>query len=186
MSKVIYHRHHVVPRHAGGTDDPSNITCPLTIEEHAEHHKYRYEMLGEWQDRIAWHALLGMISKQEAIRQSQSEAGRRTGTASRGRKRPAEYRFKAITNYRNNQKFLIAGKTSFLGKKHSNKTKKTIGTANSKHQKGSGNSMYGMMWITNGCETTKIRKTDLIPNGFRKGRVYKWRSRQDSNPQQPG
>lgn len=62
MSKVIYHRHHVVPKHAGGTDDPSNMTCPLTIEEHAEHHRYRYEMLGEWQDRLAWKSLCGLIN----------------------------------------------------------------------------------------------------------------------------
>ena len=86
----IYHKHHVVPRHAGGTDDPSNMTCSLTIQEHAEHHRYRYEMLGEWQDRIAWQGLLGMIPKQEAIRQIHVENGRMNGQAQLGRRKQSE------------------------------------------------------------------------------------------------
>jgi hypothetical protein len=32
------HKHHIIPRHAGGTDDSSNI-IELTVEEHAEEHK---------------------------------------------------------------------------------------------------------------------------------------------------
>ena len=60
-----YHRHHVVPKHAGGSNDPSNMTCLITIEEHAEMHHYRYEMLGEWQDRLAWLGLSGGIGREE-------------------------------------------------------------------------------------------------------------------------
>jgi len=73
---LIYHRHHVVPRHAGGTNALSNMTCKLTVQEHAEHHRYRYEMLGEWQDRLAWQTLSGMIPNQEIIRQINVENGR--------------------------------------------------------------------------------------------------------------
>ena len=36
--KKIYHNHHILPKHMGGTDDPENI-IKLTIEEHAEAHK---------------------------------------------------------------------------------------------------------------------------------------------------
>jgi hypothetical protein len=32
--KTIYHKHHIIPKHMGGTDDLSNI-AKLTIEEHA-------------------------------------------------------------------------------------------------------------------------------------------------------
>ena len=32
------HKHHIIPRHMGGTDDPSNL-IELTIEEHAEAHR---------------------------------------------------------------------------------------------------------------------------------------------------
>ena len=59
------HWHHIVPKHAGGTDDPSNL-IQLTIEEHAEEHKKLWEQHGRWQDKIAWQTLSGQISIQEA------------------------------------------------------------------------------------------------------------------------
>lgn len=73
-SNTIYkHKHHIVPRHAGGTDDPSNL-IELTIEEHAEAHRALYEQYGRWQDRIAWQTLSGQISSYEAARQARREA----------------------------------------------------------------------------------------------------------------
>ena len=38
------------------------------------------------------------------------------------------------------------------------------------HQKGNKNSMYGMMWITNGIDNTRIKKENPIPVGWKKGR----------------
>jgi hypothetical protein len=58
----------------------------------------------------------------------------------------------------------------FKNKKHSEETKRKIGEANSKHQQGVGNSQYGSMWITNGVDSTKIKKSDIIPEGWYKGR----------------
>jgi hypothetical protein len=46
-------RHHIVPKHMGGTDDPSNITL-LTRSEHAEAHRLLYVQHGKWQDYWAW------------------------------------------------------------------------------------------------------------------------------------
>lgn len=59
------------------------------------------------------------------------------------------------------------------GRKHKECSKKLIGKANSKHQAGSGNSMYGTMWITNGVDSLRIMRYDTIPTGYRKGRVIK-------------
>lgn len=59
------HWHHIVPKHAGGSDDPSNLV-QLTIEEHAEEHKKLWEQYGRWQDKIAWKTLSGQITIQEA------------------------------------------------------------------------------------------------------------------------
>jgi hypothetical protein len=59
------HWHHIVPKHAGGSDDPSNLVH-LTVEEHAEAHKKLWEQYGRWQDKIAWKTLSGQISIQEA------------------------------------------------------------------------------------------------------------------------
>ena len=58
----------------------------------------------------------------------------------------------------------------WLGKKHKEETKKKIGLASSKHQRGSGNSNYGKIWITNGKETKRFDKAKPIPRGWSKGR----------------
>lgn len=39
-----------------------------------------------------------------------------------------------------------------------------------KHQQGVNNSQYGTMWITDGMANRKIKKDDVIPEGWRKGR----------------
>lgn len=67
------HRHHVIPKHAGGTDHPNNIVL-LTIEEHAEAHRLLYEEHNRWQDHLAWQMLSGQISKEEGIRYAQKHA----------------------------------------------------------------------------------------------------------------
>ena len=54
---------------------------------------------------------------------------------------------------------------------HTEEWKKYIGTITSKAQRGKGNSQYGTMWITNGVENTKIKKGNLMPQGWRAGRV---------------
>ena len=59
------HWHHIVPKHIGGSDEPSNLVH-LTVEEHAEEHRKLWEQYGRWQDKIAWKTLSGQISIQEA------------------------------------------------------------------------------------------------------------------------
>lgn len=48
------HTHHIIPKHMGGSDDPSNL-IELTIQEHAEAHKKLYEMYGKEEDKLAWY-----------------------------------------------------------------------------------------------------------------------------------
>jgi len=64
----------------------------------------------------------------------------------------------------------------WTGKRHSEETKNKIGKANSKHQKGSGNSQYGTMWIHNNKlkKSKRIKKEDNIPNGWEVGRRLKF------------
>ena len=61
----------------------------------------------------------------------------------------------------------------FSGKRHTSKSKLEIGQKNSVHQTGQGNSQFGSMWVTNGKTNLKIKKTEAIPDGYRKGRVIK-------------
>lgn len=54
---------------------------------------------------------------------------------------------------------------------HKEESKRLIGEKNSIKQKGSGNSQFGSCWITNEIENRKIKKGDLIPEGWRLGRL---------------
>ena len=69
------HKHHIIPKHAGGTNDPSNIIL-LSVEEHAETHQVLYEKYGRWQDRMAWKVLSGQITNQEANRLKRIESNK--------------------------------------------------------------------------------------------------------------
>jgi hypothetical protein len=40
------------------------------------------------------------------------------------------------------------------------------------HQQGEKNSQFGMMWITNGVNNKKIHKSEEIPQGWWKGRIF--------------
>lgn len=62
-------------------------------------------------------------------------------------------------------------KRDFLGRKHKEESKRLIGQKNSTHQKGSGNSQYGTMWITDGITSKKVDSGIVIPEGWRRGRV---------------
>lgn len=79
----MLHLHHIIPRHMGGSDDPSNLVY-LSVEEHAEAHRKLWEQHGHWEDRIAWMGLSGQISKQEAIKMMLSEAGKKGGAKNDG------------------------------------------------------------------------------------------------------
>lgn len=62
----MLHKHHKIPRHAGGSNEPDNIV-ELTIEQHADAHRLLFEEFGRWQDYVAWKSLAGMIGEEERI-----------------------------------------------------------------------------------------------------------------------
>jgi len=57
------------------------------------------------------------------------------------------------------------------GRKHQEETKEKIGKANSVNHLGEQNSQFGTQWITNESTNKKIKKNDLIPDGWKLGRV---------------
>ena len=59
----------------------------------------------------------------------------------------------------------------WFGKTHKDSTKAKIGAQSKVHQKGSGNSQFGTIWVTNGKKNMKIRNDHTIPTGFYRGRV---------------
>ena len=70
--RINYHTHHLVPKHAGGTDDPSNLVR-VNVAMHAFLHKLRYEETGDKWDKIAYEALEGQITHAEATSQARQE-----------------------------------------------------------------------------------------------------------------
>jgi hypothetical protein len=70
---MIWHKHHILPRHAGGSDNPSNI-IKVNVAMHAFLHKQLYEEHGRWQDKIAYKHLEGTISSQQAIQEIRIQA----------------------------------------------------------------------------------------------------------------
>ena len=60
------HKHHIIPKHMGGTNNPDNL-IELTIEEHAEAHRMLYEKHGHTQDKVAWLGLAGIMPHSEII-----------------------------------------------------------------------------------------------------------------------
>ena len=108
--KYLYHTHHIIPKHAGGTDDPSNL-IKLTVEEHALAHRKLFFIYGRWQDEMAYKTLEGRAPKEEIIR----EVIRRTNT---GKKlTPEQKQRKREWNIANGHK-----PPSWLGKKHKPET----------------------------------------------------------------
>lgn len=68
---------------------------------------------------------------------------------------------------------------SFLGKQHTDETKKKIGQKNSLNQAGANNSQFGTMWITNGQDSKKVSSRDEIPPNWRQGRIILSKNKQE-------
>lgn len=60
------HRHHIIPKHMGGTDDPANIEY-LTPEEHAVAHLKLWEEYGLPEDAMAFNSLSAHWAKGRTI-----------------------------------------------------------------------------------------------------------------------
>lgn len=60
------HRHHIIPRHMGGDDSEDNLTPPISVALHAEFHRLLWLDFGRSEDFIAWKALAGRITPEEA------------------------------------------------------------------------------------------------------------------------
>ena len=84
MGKIT-HTHHIIPRHAGGTDDPDNLVELMPID-HAIAHKVRYGLYGDKEDLWAYGAIMDMYGTGVEV-----ERGGKNNPMY-GRKRPEEWR----------------------------------------------------------------------------------------------
>lgn len=152
---TIYHKHHIIPKHLGGTDDSSNLV-EVTVEQHAALHKQLWEDLGHWEDKLAWEGLAGIVPKQDIVhainkRPKSQETKEKMRLSKLGKSRSEETKKKlrkiANDSYANGRigywkdktlpnsakkklsdigKTLIGEKNPFFGKKHSEETKRKM------------------------------------------------------------
>jgi len=87
MKSPRMHRHHIVPRHAGGGEGK---TVLLTVAEHAEEHRKLWEAHGRWQDHFAWKSLAGLSKTRPYTLPAETYA--KIAASNRGKKRTRKTR----------------------------------------------------------------------------------------------
>jgi hypothetical protein len=173
------HKHHIIPKHMGGTDDPLNLV-ELTIEEHAEAHRLLYEKHGHTQDKVAWLGLAGIMPYAEIIYTLLSEGkkgnknpmfgkpahnrgvkrpgvgGRKKGTKWSAEERADKEKLRATAEYKEKMAAVYSD---------------PVRNANiSKNNKGKFGAATGKFWYNNGIEE-KYFVVDQQPKGFVRGRL---------------
>lgn len=115
-SKKKYHtneyleKHHVVPKHEGGTDDPYNL-IKLSLRDHRMAHKIRYDVYENKYDLSAYNFMMGQTKEAKRLICSAN------GSKSRGRKLTKEHK----------EKLSRPGSlNNFYGKTHSKESKEKI------------------------------------------------------------
>lgn len=211
------HIHHIIPKHMGGTDDPSNLV-ELTVAEHAQAHKELYEKYGKKEDLCAYYMLSGRNQDPEFVRARASLGGK--GLAKKRWANNEEWGFAVMDK---EQLFEIAsaggklqgkrnaesghmqriqkmadasaagkkggattiarGKGSFADPVERLKSASKGGKTQGKRNAESGHlkriaqlpnpRSKGKQWITNGTDNKMITKGDVIPEGYRAGKIQK-------------
>lgn len=181
------HIHHIKPKHMGGTNEPSNLV-ELTVEEHADAHLELFKQYGKEEDYIAWLALSGQISKQEAILMTR-KLGRkitdkkleekygvnwRSELSKLGSAKGIEAQRKYGVGFFNPVNQANASRAA-LSKQAKAKRKSTFRKIG--HQQGKKNSNFGKCWISDMAkeQSILIPKTELesyLVTGWIKGRRF--------------
>lgn len=187
----MIHKHHIIPKHMGGTDEPSNL-IELSVEEHAEAHKKLYEQFGRIEDYYAWQGLLGNIGKNDIflglmksdqIRKKISSGVRKFwSTLSDEEKQKRKNQFSEIRKLSTGstgKNWKLSEETKKKQRKPKSKMHRENLKLNHANFVGKNNPSYGTIWITNELETAKINKGDPIPEGWRKGRAFQQRKKKD-------
>ena len=176
------HKHHIVPRHMGGSDDPSNL-IELTVEEHAEAHRKLWEEYGNIKDYCAWKGLEGTIGKEEIVRLLMDPTGRihteetkqKISQSHKGKSKHTEESKEKLRQFRTGMKLSeehkakisksLEGNTYMVGKKLSEDTKKKISKSLEGNKRWSSN--------PNVSEEERKRRSEATKERWRKYREAK-------------
>jgi hypothetical protein len=179
------HIHHIIPKHMGGTDEPSNLV-ELTVAEHAQAHKELYEQHGKHEDKVAWLMLSGQAKDPEFVYSRAVLGGKIQGkrNAESGHIQRIQKMADASEAGRKGGATTIArGKGAFADPVERLKSASKGGKTQGKRNAESGHlkriaqlpnpRSKGKQWITNGTDNKMINKGDDIPNGYRTGKTQK-------------
>lgn len=178
---IYTHKHHIIPRHAGGTDDPSNLV-ELTIEDHAIAHEVRYRMHGDDRDRVAALMIRGQISgydafiemvsrpKSEEWKKAKSEAMKGENNPQYGK--PTSQKQKELVRVANSvPKPHVAEnmkKRHAEGKSYTFTKKDCVKAIAARRPR---------KWYTNGNVNKAVCDGDPVPKGYYRGRTTGWNTR---------
>lgn len=188
----MIHKHHVIPRHSGGSDDPGNL-IELTIEEHAQAHKELFEKYGKHEDKVAWLALSGQSKYKEFIAERASLGGKIQGkiNAETGHISRIQQLSNKVENGRLGGKATIASRKGAFGDPEHRKEVAKLGgkiqgkiNAETGHLKYIANQYWDKVksgeikrvkkcWYTDGVKSVLVLESDVPPEGFYKGRKIK-------------
>jgi general stress protein YciG len=79
------HKHHIIPRYMGGTDDPENLV-EVSVTQHAMFHFCNYQLWGNGEDRLAWRGLAGLITPDDAALEAQALGRKKAGNKNKENK----------------------------------------------------------------------------------------------------
>lgn len=176
------HIHHIIPRHMGGTDDPSNL-IELSRKEHAQAHLKLYEQYGKKEDLGAYYLLTGQTDAAAKISSSLGGTVQGKINAENGHMR----RIQKLANpseagKKGGAATMASGKGAFGDPIERLKSCVKGGqvqgrkNAESGHLKRISNlsrKSKGKVWITDGSKNQMIEPDGNIPEGFRRGKTQR-------------
>jgi hypothetical protein len=179
----LMHKHHIIPRYMGGTNDKDNLV-EVSITQHAMFHYCNYQLWNNIEDYVAWRGLSHQVSQAEFLIEKFKIFGKIGSDRLQEKLKDnpqlkEEIKQKQIKSWNKNREIHIEkarlhqpkGVESARTPEAIEKKKNTFKEIH--HQQGEKNSQYGKMWITNGTKegTYRINKGDPIPKCYKPGRV---------------
>lgn len=146
--KKGYHRHHVLPKHAGGTDDDDNIVY-LTVDEHIVAHRKLFEQFGNPADVAAANYL---------------EASRQLGF-----NEAKHFFFIEMCKRGASNAHLAKQQNGFYAKLGKMNGDRLRGKQQPHLTAASVKAVGGSQWYNNGVED---RRLSLCPDGWKEGRLF--------------